>query len=123
MSYEFRVTELAGEFNVHRNTIRNWINSGILPAEKTAGRRYRVKKADYTRLCEKFGRKPLEHTSSEPDLEALRAMTAGSPPPSHCRPQVTPCTQTLPLPTSVWAAVPVPAPALSVELTPWTPGN
>ncbi len=84
MSYEFRVTELAGEFNVHRNTIRNWINSGILPAEKTAGRRYRVKKADYTRLCEKFGRKPLEHTSSEPDLEALRAMTAGSsPPPLH----------------------------------------
>ncbi len=81
MSYEFRVTELAGEFNVHRNTIRNWINSGILPAEKTAGRRYRVKKADYTRLCEKFGRKPLEHTSSEPDLEALRAMTAGSSPP------------------------------------------
>ncbi len=44
MSYEFRVTELAGEFNVHRNTIRNWINSGILPAQKTAGRRYRVKR-------------------------------------------------------------------------------
>ena len=34
MIYEAKVNELAEEFGVHRNTIRNWINSGILPAEE-----------------------------------------------------------------------------------------
>lgn len=91
MSYEFRVTELAGEFKVHRNTIRNWINSGLLPAKKTAGRRYRVEKADYTRLCEKFGRKPQQHIASEPCSDTMRATPAGpSPTPFTLQPSAHP---------------------------------
>ena len=34
MMYEFKVSELAEEFGVHRNTIRNWINAGTLPQRK-----------------------------------------------------------------------------------------
>lgn len=80
MIYEFRVNDLAGEFNVHRNTIRNWINSGVLPAEKTAGRRYRIKWEDYNRLCKKFGHRPQQQASYEPDLEISRTKTAAPPP-------------------------------------------
>lgn len=58
MVYEVKVNELAEEFGVHRNTIRNWINSGTLPAQKAPGRRYLIQEDDYLRLCEKFGRKP-----------------------------------------------------------------
>jgi excisionase family DNA binding protein len=58
MVYEVKVNELAEEFGVHRNTIRNWINSGTLPAQKAPGRRYVIQQEDYLKLCEKFGRKP-----------------------------------------------------------------
>ena len=58
MVYEVKVNELAEEFGVHRNTIRNWINSGALPAQKAPGRRYVIQQEDYLKLCEKFGRKP-----------------------------------------------------------------
>ncbi|PID72405.1 MAG: Fe-S oxidoreductase [Desulfobulbus propionicus] len=61
MVYEVKVNELAEEFGVHRNTIRNWINSGTLPAQKAPGRRYLVQEDDYLRLCEKFSRKPRVH--------------------------------------------------------------
>ncbi len=81
MTYEFRVTDLASEFGVHRNTIRNWINSGVLPATRTAGKRYRVRWRDYARLCAKYGRSPRQPSNRQPDLEELRAMTGGSTPP------------------------------------------
>lgn len=58
MVYEVKVNELAEEFGVHRNTIRNWINSGTLPAQEGPGRRYLIQLDDYRRLCEKYGRKP-----------------------------------------------------------------
>lgn len=56
--YEFKVSDLAEEFGVHRNTIRNWINAGTLPAKEGPGRKYLMKFQDYQKLCEKFGREP-----------------------------------------------------------------
>lgn len=66
MVYEVKVNELAEEFGVHRNTIRNWINSGTLPAQKAPGRRYVIQQEDYLKLCEKFGRKPKIDIPSRP---------------------------------------------------------
>jgi len=56
--YEVKVNDLAEEFGVHRNTIRNWINTGILPAQEGPGRRYLIQWEDYQRLCNKYGREP-----------------------------------------------------------------
>ncbi|HEV2980809.1 MAG TPA: helix-turn-helix domain-containing protein [Solirubrobacteraceae bacterium] len=39
------VTEVADEFQVTTQTIRNWIDSGVLPAAKI-GRAFRVKRED-----------------------------------------------------------------------------
>jgi excisionase family DNA binding protein len=58
MMYEFKVNQLADEFGVHRNTIRNWINNGTLPAVEGPGRKYLMEFSEYRRLCDKFGRKP-----------------------------------------------------------------
>ncbi len=58
MIFEFKISELAQEFGVHRNTVRNWIKSGAIPAKEGPGRRYIMKWADYQALCEKFGKKP-----------------------------------------------------------------
>ena len=71
MIYEAKVNELAEEFGVHRNTIRNWINSGILPAEEGPGRRYLIRFEDYKRLCDKYGRTP--RISPEPGAAAIAA--------------------------------------------------
>ncbi len=64
MMYEFKVSQLAEEFGVHRNTIRNWINAGTLSAKEGPGRKYLMKFQDYQKLCEKFGREPHVHPSN-----------------------------------------------------------
>jgi excisionase family DNA binding protein len=69
--YEFKVSELAEEFGVHRNTIRNWINAGTLPAKEGPGRKYLMKFDDYQKLCEKFGREPHVHPSNHVSPKAL----------------------------------------------------
>ncbi len=51
MIYEVKVNDLAEEFGVHRNTIRNWINSGMLAAQEGPGRRYQIQWEDYKQLC------------------------------------------------------------------------
>lgn len=76
MMYEFRVSEMAEEFGVHRNTIRNWINAGTLPAKEGPGRKYLMKFEDYQSLCEKFGREPLIKPSSNVDLEKVEKYEA-----------------------------------------------
>jgi excisionase family DNA binding protein len=48
---EFRVSSLAQALNVHRNTVRNWIKGGRLPAEQTVGKRYFVALEDFVRFC------------------------------------------------------------------------
>ncbi len=75
MMYEFKVNEMAEEFGVHRNTIRNWINAGTLPAKEGPGRKYLMPFEDYRLLCEKFGREPHVHPSNHVHSEALESLT------------------------------------------------
>ncbi len=58
MIYEFRVNDMAREFGVHRNTIRNWIKSGTIKATEGPGRRYLMEWSDYQALCKRFGKTP-----------------------------------------------------------------
>ena len=75
MIYEVKVNDLAEEFGVHRNTIRNWINSGMLPAQEGPGRRYLIQWEDYKRLCDKYGREPriAPESSGQPEAPLVRA--------------------------------------------------
>ncbi len=72
MMYEFKVSEMAEEFGVHRNTIRNWINAGTLPAKEGPGRKYLMKFRDYQTLCDKFGREPVIRPSNNVDLKSVQ---------------------------------------------------
>ncbi len=72
MMYEFRISEMADEFGVHRNTIRNWINAGTLSAKAGPGRKYLMKFDDYYALCEKFGREPHIRPTSNVDLDSVQ---------------------------------------------------
>ena len=81
MIYEIKVNELAEEFGVHRNTIRNWINSGTLPAVEGPGRRYQIQWEDYKRLCDKFGREPriAPEPSSKTEAPSLPKIESALP--------------------------------------------
>ncbi len=74
MIYEFKVGQLAEEFGVHQNTIRNWINSGTLPAKEGPGNKYLMKFEDYQTICQKFGREPHVHPSNPSAKEALSTL-------------------------------------------------
>ena len=50
-----RISELAERLGVHRNTIRNWIKSGRLPARSMPGKRYQMSESDFGTLCREFG--------------------------------------------------------------------
>ncbi len=50
-----RIGQLADQLGVHRNTIRNWIRSGRLPARSMSGKRYLLTESDFTRICHEFG--------------------------------------------------------------------
>ena len=78
MMYEFKVSEMAEEFGVHRNTIRNWINSGNLPAKEGPGRKYLIKFADYQAFCKKFGREPHIRPTSNVDAEIVEEFEQGT---------------------------------------------
>ncbi|QQG66104.1 4Fe-4S dicluster domain-containing protein [Desulfobulbus oligotrophicus] len=69
MIYEAKVNDLAEEFGVHRNTIRNWINTGVLPAQPGPGRRYLIQWVDYKRLCDKYGRQPRIVPDADPTIQ------------------------------------------------------
>ena len=75
MTYEFKVNELAKEFGVHRNTIRNWIKSGAVKAESGPGRQYIMQWNDYIKLCEKFGRKPRFNPNQDYDPADLQKIS------------------------------------------------
>ena len=79
--YEFKVSELAEEFGVHRNTIRNWINAGTLPAKEGPGRKYLMKFEDYRRLCERFGRQPHVHPDTNMGGRSLAPLPQSDRPP------------------------------------------
>ena len=76
MTYEFKVSELAREFGVHRNTIRNWIKSGAVKAESGPGRQYVMQWEDYQALCKKFGRKPCFNPRQDYDPAMLQKISA-----------------------------------------------
>jgi excisionase family DNA binding protein len=66
------VGELANQLGVHRNTVRNWIRDGKLPARSAPGKRYLVEETDLQKLCQEFG---LDHSSL-----ALQRLPAGQTP-------------------------------------------
>jgi excisionase family DNA binding protein len=74
MMYEFKVSEMAEEFGVHRNTIRNWINAGTLAAKEGPGKKYLMPFDDYRQLCEKFGREPHVHPGNHVHPVALESL-------------------------------------------------
>jgi heterodisulfide reductase subunit C len=74
MMYEFKVVELAEEFGVHRNTIRNWITTGTLPAKEGPGKRYMMDIAEYVKLCDKFGRVPKLNVDMAVQVEELKTL-------------------------------------------------
>ena len=53
-----RINQLAEQLGVHRNTVRNWIKSGKLPARSVSGKRYLVSEGDFGKLCQEFN---LDH--------------------------------------------------------------
>lgn len=53
-----RIGQLAEQLGVHRNTVRNWIKSGKLPARSVPGKRYLITESDVSKLCEEFGLDP-----------------------------------------------------------------
>ena len=46
----FRISQLAKETGVHRNTVRNWIRTGKLAARPTAGKRYLIAEETFHRF-------------------------------------------------------------------------
>ena len=50
-----RVGELAKSLGVHRNTIRNWITSGVLEAQPTVAKKYVINKDAFLRFIEEQG--------------------------------------------------------------------
>ncbi len=81
MHYEFKVSHLAEEFGIHRNTVRNWINAGTIEAKEGPGRKYMMELDEYQRLCRKFGRTPQVHSSDAVNPEPLSKLdsTAAKP--------------------------------------------
>ncbi|MEJ5348430.1 MAG: heterodisulfide reductase-related iron-sulfur binding cluster [Desulfosoma sp.] len=50
-----QIGRLAEQLGVHRNTIRNWIRSGRLPARRVPGKRYLVDEEEFLKLCHAYG--------------------------------------------------------------------
>ena len=72
-----RIGQLAEQLGVHRNTIRNWVRSGKLPARSMSGKRYLVSEAEFGKLCQEFGldrsSMKLKHVTGAPVMS--REMT------------------------------------------------
>lgn len=43
----FQVGSVADVFGIHRNTVRNWIKKGVLPAKPTVGKKYLIDETDF----------------------------------------------------------------------------
>lgn len=50
-----RISQLAEQLGVHRNTVRNWIKSGKLPTRSVEGKRYLISESDFAGLCREHG--------------------------------------------------------------------
>jgi excisionase family DNA binding protein len=78
-----RVGELAKALGVHRNTIRNWINGGVLEARPTAAKKYEIQKDAFLRFIETQGISPASvknWIASDPHISASQPIHALSQP-------------------------------------------
>lgn len=55
-----RVSELAKKLGVHRNTIRNWVNSGRLVAGPAPGKGIVISDEEFQRICRVCGVSPVQ---------------------------------------------------------------
>jgi excisionase family DNA binding protein len=76
----FRIGQMAKEIGVHRNTIKNWINSGKLAAKVTAGRRYLIAEDDLRHFLAKIG-------SSETPIQSFSTFSTN---PGPAKPPILP---------------------------------
>jgi len=53
-----QVMTLAERLGVHRNTIRNWVKTGKIPARPAPGRGLMLAREDFLQLCEDFDLDP-----------------------------------------------------------------
>ncbi len=93
-----RINELAQHLGVHRNTIRNWVKSGKLPARSMPGKRYLLSESDFRRVCAEYGLDPesieVKHLSGKPSsagrqrvvTDGASHLRVGSGPAPHLRP-------------------------------------
>jgi excisionase family DNA binding protein len=70
---DFRVSQLAQQLGVHRNTITNWIKSGRLKAKPTVGKRYLISEEAFQEFCQSAGITETllgspENSASVPDV-------------------------------------------------------
>jgi excisionase family DNA binding protein len=49
---DIRVSQLAQQLGVHRNSITNWIKSGKLKATPTVGKRYLIEESEFRSFCQ-----------------------------------------------------------------------
>jgi excisionase family DNA binding protein len=78
-----RVGELAKALGVHRNTIRNWINSGVLEARPTTAKKYEIPADAFLRFIEAQGISPAsvkKWIESDPQISASQRIQAFSQP-------------------------------------------
>lgn len=73
-----RIGQLAEQLGVHRNTIRNWVKSGKLPARSMSGKRYLITESDFGKLCQEFGLErsamKLKHVPGAPVMSRESAL-------------------------------------------------
>jgi excisionase family DNA binding protein len=67
------VGNLAEKLGVHRNTIRNWIRDGRLPARQAPGKGIMLSEEDYDRVCKEYGLDPAAIRVKHLPAAALKA--------------------------------------------------
>jgi Pyridine nucleotide-disulphide oxidoreductase len=78
------VLTLAQEIGVHRNTIRNWVNTGRISARPGPGKGLVFSPDDFGRLCQEF----------QLDPERLQIAARGEQPPAISAPVIPPVSLT-----------------------------
>lgn len=68
----FTVGEIASLLKVNQQTVRNWIDHGILPATRV-GRRVRVRKRDLDEFINAGAAQPAEQPKPETDFSQEEA--------------------------------------------------
>jgi excisionase family DNA binding protein len=79
------VKEVAETLKLNQQTVRNWIDSGYLPAVRI-GRRVRIKRSDFDQLVERGYQRGSGRQKSAPEEGPRANIWAGDAPP----PPVTP---------------------------------